>query len=96
MRRPGRSKFTGLSIKELDDEMYRRELVLELMMDYDLTQKDIHRFVQDYYKNKYGTLESLHDEIKSLKDVQKIEDTDDKKTKVDSIREWTDKLSAIK
>ncbi|RMF91198.1 MAG: CpaF family protein [Methanobacteriota archaeon] len=67
------SEFTGLTIKELDDEMYKRELVLELMMDYDLTQKDIHKFVQDYYRNKYATLESLHDEIKSLKDVQKIE-----------------------
>ncbi len=68
------SDFSGLTIKELDDEMYKRELVLELMMDYDLTQKDIHRFVQDYYRNKYGTLETLHDEIKSLKDVQRIEE----------------------
>jgi len=68
------SDFSGLTIKELDDEMYKRELVLELMMDYDLTQKDIHRFVQDYYRNKYGTLETLHDEIKSLEDVQRIEE----------------------
>jgi flagellar protein FlaI len=90
------SEFTGLSVKELDDEMYRRELVLELMMDYDLTHKDIHRFIQDYYKNKYGTLESLHDEIKNLTDVHKIEAREDKKAKVDSIKEWTDKLSAIK
>jgi flagellar protein FlaI len=68
------SEFTGLSIKELDEEMYKRELVLELMMDYDLTQKDIHKFVQDYYKNKYETLETLHDEIQNLGDVHKFEE----------------------
>jgi len=68
------SEITGLTIKELDHEIYKRELVLDLMMDYDLTQKDIHRFVQDYYKNKYETLEALHDEIKNLEDIQKIDD----------------------
>ncbi|MFQ5815972.1 MAG: CpaF family protein [Candidatus Hydrothermarchaeaceae archaeon] len=61
------SSITNLSIKELDQEMYKRELVLELMMDYDLTQKDIHRFVQKYYKHPDRTLEELHDEIKELK-----------------------------
>lgn len=60
------SDFTGLTIKELDDEMYKRELVLELMMDFNLTQKDIHKFVQDYYSNKYETLETLHDEIEAI------------------------------
>jgi flagellar protein FlaI len=83
------SNFTGLTIKELDDEMYKRELVLELMMDYDLTQKDIHRFVQDYYRNKHETLESLHDEIKNLKDVHKIDDSGTKK-------KWIDRFSVIK
>jgi flagellar protein FlaI len=84
------SDFTGLTIKELDDEMYKRELVLELMMDYDLTQKDIHKFVQDYYKNKYGTLESLHDEIKNLKDVQKIDESEG-----ESKKEWSKAFSEI-
>jgi flagellar protein FlaI len=83
------SGFSGLSIRELDKEMDRRELVLELMMDYDLTQKDVHRFIQDYYKNKYDTLESLHDEIKGLKGVQKIEE------KSDSINKWTESFSVI-
>ncbi len=73
------SDFTGLSIKELDEEMYRRELVLELMMDYDLTQKDIHRFVQDYYRNKYETLEALHDEIKSMAKVEAVVEEPKKK-----------------
>jgi flagellar protein FlaI len=83
------SGFSGLSIRELDKEMYKRELVLELMMDYDLTQKDIHRFIQDYYKNKYDTLEALHDEIKGLKGVQKIEG------KSDSVNKWTESFSVI-
>ncbi len=83
------SGFSGLSIRELDKEMARRELVLELMMDYNLTQKDIHMFIQDYYKNKYDTLEALHDEIKSLKGVRKIEE------KSDSINDWTESFSVI-
>ncbi len=60
------SSLTNLSIKELDQEMYKRELVLDLMLDYDLTQKDIHHFVQKYYKSQDKTLEELHDEIKAL------------------------------
>ncbi len=75
------SEFTGLTIKELDEEMYKRELVLDLMMQYDLTHKDIHRFVQEYYKNKYETLESLHDEIKSLGEAAKLEGKDAPKKK---------------
>ncbi len=63
------SSITNLSIKELDQEMYRRELILDLMVKYDLTQKDIHRFVQKYYKNPDQTLEDLHDEIKALPQV---------------------------
>jgi len=61
------SSLANYSIKELDQEMYKRSLVLELMVDYDLTQKDIHKFIQDYYKHQYKTLEELHDEIKALK-----------------------------
>jgi nucleoid DNA-binding protein len=67
------SSLGNFSIKELDEEMYKRELVLELMVDYDLTQKDIHRFVQDYYKHQYRTLEELHDEIKTLKKISEGE-----------------------
>ncbi|MEE8168697.1 MAG: ATPase, T2SS/T4P/T4SS family [Candidatus Hydrothermarchaeales archaeon] len=67
------STITNLSLKELDHEMYKRELVLELMLDYDLTQKDIHRFVQNYYKHSDKTLEELHDEIKDLKLVEEKE-----------------------
>ncbi len=63
------SSLTNLSLKELDQEMYKRELVLDLMLDYDLTQKDIHRFVQNYYKHPDKTLEELHDEIKDLKKI---------------------------
>ncbi len=63
------SSISGLTINELDKEMYKRELVLALMLDYDLTQKDIHRFVQNYYKYPYKTLEELHDEIKELKKI---------------------------
>jgi len=63
------SSITNLSIKELDQEMYKRELVLDLMVKYDLTQKDIHRFVQKYYKNPDQTLEDLHDEVKGLAQV---------------------------
>jgi flagellar protein FlaI len=83
------SEFTGLSIKELDDEMYKRELVLELMMDYNLTQKDIHKFVQDYYRNKYETLETLHDEIKNLTNVEKYDE------ETDTVKKWSEKFSVI-
>jgi flagellar protein FlaI len=81
------SEFTGLTIKELDNEIYKRELVLELMMDYDLTHKDIHRFVQDYYNNKYKTLEALEEEIKSIKSVRKIEGKES-----ESVKKLTEKL----
>jgi hypothetical protein len=76
-----------LTIKELDNEIYKRELVLELMMDYDLTHKDIHRFVQDYYNNKYKTLEALEEEIKSIKSVRKIEGKES-----ESVKKLTEKL----
>lgn len=68
------SSLSGLTLKELDQEMYKRELVLELMLDYDLTQKDIHRFVQSYYKHQNKTLEELHDEIKDLKKISEEEE----------------------
>jgi flagellar protein FlaI len=67
------SAITNMSIKELDQEMYKRELVLELMLDYDLAHKDIHRFVQNYYKHPEKTLEELHDEIKELKKLNETE-----------------------
>ncbi len=63
------SAVTNMSVQELDQEMYKRELVLDLMMDYDLTQKDIHMFVQNYYKHPYKTLEEFHDEVKGLKKI---------------------------
>ncbi len=63
------SSLTNMSIKELDQEMYKRELILDLMVQYDLTQKDIHHFVQKYYKNPDQTMEDLHDEIKNLKKI---------------------------
>jgi len=74
------SEFSGLTIKEIDEEINKRELVLELMMQYDLSQKDIHRFVQEYYKNKIDTLENLHDEIVALLEGRG-EKVDIKKTK---------------
>lgn len=74
------SSLSNVSIKELDEEIYKRELVLELMLDYNLTQKDIHRFVQEYYKHEYETLEELHNEIKALKVEQKSAPPEMKKT----------------
>jgi flagellar protein FlaI len=61
------SSLSNLTVKELDDEMYKRALVLELMVDYNLTQTDIHMFVQEYYKHPESTLEDLHDVIKDMK-----------------------------
>lgn len=63
------SSITNMTIHELDQEMYKRELVLDLMLDYDLTQKDIHSFVQNYYKHPDRTLEEFHDEIKEFKKI---------------------------
>lgn len=83
------SEFTGLTIKEIDEEIHKRELVLELMMQYDLTQKDIHKFVQDYYKQKYDTLRNLHDEIVALLEErgETVEDPlKPKKAKVQEIK----------
>ncbi|NOZ76158.1 MAG: CpaF family protein [Euryarchaeota archaeon] len=67
------SSLSNMSIKELDDEMYKRELVLELMVDYNLTHTDIHHFVQEYYRHPDSTLEELHDAIKELKRMDEIE-----------------------
>jgi len=75
------SESTGLTIKEIDEEIHKRELVLELMMQYDLTQKDIHKFVQDYYRQKYDTLKNLHDEIVALLEAREGTAADAKKTK---------------
>jgi flagellar protein FlaI len=68
------SSLSNMSVKELDDEMYKRELVLELMVDYHLTQTDIHMFIQEYYKHPDSTLEELHDAIKELKKMDEIEE----------------------
>ena len=80
------SEFTGLTIKEIDEEIHKRELVLELMMQYNLTQKDIHKFVQDYYKRKYDTLRNLHDEIVALLEERGIEAKPIRKSGVEEIK----------
>jgi flagellar protein FlaI len=68
------SALSNLSIKELNEEMYKRELLLELMVDYDLTHTDIHRFVQSYYHNPYSTMEELESTIKDMKKVEDFPD----------------------
>lgn len=79
------SEFTGLTIKEIDGEIHKRELVLELMMQYNLTQKDIHKFVQDYYKRKYDTLRNLHDEIVALLEERGVAAKPIKKSEIEEI-----------
>jgi len=54
------ASLTGLSVKELNEEVSRREAILKTMMDYHLSNADIHRVVEGYYTDPDGAVDLLY------------------------------------
>ncbi len=53
------STLSNLSLKELKEEIYGRAELLEVIVDKNLSNKDIHRIVQLYYRNPERALDKL-------------------------------------
>lgn len=51
--------LTGLSVSEIDEEISKREAILETMLDHELTSRDIDRVIQGYYKDPEGAVDLL-------------------------------------
>jgi flagellar protein FlaI len=60
------SSLTNLSIKEIDAEISKREALLETMAKSDLTQQDVHRIIQLYYKNPEEAVDLLYERIRNV------------------------------
>lgn len=58
------STLTNLSIKEIDAEIEKREALLDSMAKSRLSQDDIHKIVQLYYRNPEEAVDLLYDRIK--------------------------------
>ncbi|RLG59125.1 MAG: CpaF family protein [Candidatus Hydrothermarchaeota archaeon] len=53
------SQITNLSIKEIDEEIFSREVILELLARKKPSPKEIHKMIQLYYKNPEELVEIL-------------------------------------
>lgn len=59
------STLTNLSIKEIDEEIERREAILETFSKSTLTTMEIHEIIQLYYKDREEAVEKLYGKVKS-------------------------------
>lgn len=53
------SKMSGKSIKEIDDEIEERRIIIETMVEANLNQEQIYKVVQTYYRNKEKAVDLL-------------------------------------
>lgn len=58
------STLTNLSIKEIDEEIERREAILDTFAKSALTTAEIHEIIQLYYKNPEEAVEKLYGKVK--------------------------------
>jgi flagellar protein FlaI len=59
------SNLTNLSIKEIDEEIERREAILDTFSKSSLTTAQIHEIIQLYYKSKEEAVEKLYGMVKA-------------------------------
>lgn len=60
------SRLTNLSVKEIDEEIDKREALLDTISKSDLTQDDIHEVIQLYYEDPDKAIDLLYDKIKGV------------------------------
>lgn len=59
------AKLTNLSIREIDDEIEKREAILDTLAKSNLKQGEIHELIQMYYKNPEEAIERLYERVKT-------------------------------
>jgi flagellar protein FlaI len=60
------SALSNLSVREIDEEVERREAILETISKSSLSTSEIHELIQLYYRNPDEAVEELYSKIKSL------------------------------
>lgn len=59
------SRLRNLTIKEIDEEIDKREAVLDTLTKSNLNQGEIHELIQLYYKNPEEAIEKLYEKVKT-------------------------------
>ncbi|MBI5253994.1 MAG: CpaF family protein [Euryarchaeota archaeon] len=59
------ARLTNLSIREIDDEIEKREAILDTLAKSNLNQGEIHELIQLYYKNPEEAVERLYERVKT-------------------------------
>ncbi len=59
------ARLTNLSIREIDDEIEKREAILDTLAKSNLKQDEIHELIQLYYKNPEEAIERLYERVKT-------------------------------
>jgi flagellar protein FlaI len=67
------STLSGFSVKELDEEMSRREVILDTMRNYELTSAEIATVIKGYYSDADSAIDLLYSLVKER--PKKIEGT---------------------
>ncbi|MDI6655650.1 MAG: ATPase, T2SS/T4P/T4SS family [Candidatus Hydrothermarchaeota archaeon] len=59
------AKLTNLTVREIDEEIEKREAILDTLAKSNLEQDELHELIQLYYRNPEEAIEQLYEKVKT-------------------------------